>query len=114
MYYCCSINLKRESERSGLRPDTTSLVDLMLILLKEHFHNICDLGWKKREFILSHKLCIFNETDNFLAPNQPHLELFTNLNNFEPIKKRFDFYHFFVFLVLSSTLSWFKVLFDSS
>ena len=26
MYYCCSINLKRQSEHSGLRPDTSSLV----------------------------------------------------------------------------------------
>ena len=25
-YYCCSINLKRQSEHSGLRPDTSSLV----------------------------------------------------------------------------------------
>ena len=27
-YYCCSINLKRQSEHSGLRPDTSSLVVL--------------------------------------------------------------------------------------
>ena len=26
MYYCCSINLKKHSEHSGLRPDTSSLV----------------------------------------------------------------------------------------
>ena len=26
MFYCCSINLKRQSENSGLRPDTSSLV----------------------------------------------------------------------------------------
>ena len=26
MYYCCSINPKRQSEHSGLRPDTSSLV----------------------------------------------------------------------------------------
>ena len=26
MYYCCSVNLKRQSEHSGLRPDTSSLV----------------------------------------------------------------------------------------
>ena len=25
-YYCCSINLKRQSEHLGLRPDTSSLV----------------------------------------------------------------------------------------
>ena len=25
-YYCCSINLKRQSEHSGFRPDTSSLV----------------------------------------------------------------------------------------
>ena len=25
-YYCCSINLKRQSEHSGLRPGTSSLV----------------------------------------------------------------------------------------
>ena len=25
-YYCCSINLKRQSEHSGLRPDSSSLV----------------------------------------------------------------------------------------
>ena len=26
MYYCCSINLKRQSEHSGLRPDTSRFV----------------------------------------------------------------------------------------
>ena len=27
-YYCCSVNLKRLSEHSGLRPDTSSLVKI--------------------------------------------------------------------------------------
>ena len=30
MYYCCSINLKRLSEHSGLRPDTSSLVSITI------------------------------------------------------------------------------------
>ena len=28
-YYCCSIDLKRQSEHSGLRPDTSSLVSFV-------------------------------------------------------------------------------------
>ena len=33
MYYCCSINLKRQSEHSGLRPDTSSLVTISFDLI---------------------------------------------------------------------------------
>ena len=32
MFYCCSINLKRQSEHSGLRPDTSSLVPILLLM----------------------------------------------------------------------------------
>ena len=31
-YYCCSINLKRQSEQSGLRPDTSSIVQAFNLL----------------------------------------------------------------------------------
>ena len=31
-YYCCSINPKRQSEHSGLRPDTSSLVSVLLLV----------------------------------------------------------------------------------
>ena len=33
-YYYCSINVKRQSEHSGLRPDTSSLVSIALIRLQ--------------------------------------------------------------------------------
>ena len=32
MFLCCSINLKRQSEHSGLRPDTSSLVLLAYLI----------------------------------------------------------------------------------
>ena len=35
--YYCSINLKRQSEHSGLRPDTSSLVAISTEWLAEHF-----------------------------------------------------------------------------
>ena len=34
-YYCCSINLQKQSEHSGLRPDTSSLVCLRSVLVVE-------------------------------------------------------------------------------
>ena len=38
MYYCCSINLKRQWEHSGLRPDTSSLVsDINLVCTRGFF-----------------------------------------------------------------------------
>ena len=43
-FYCCSINVKRQSEHSGLRPDTSSLVGLGLepIAIQQNFHlNAC-------------------------------------------------------------------------
>ena len=36
MYYCCSINLKRQSEHSGLRPDTSSLVPIFNRVMKNY------------------------------------------------------------------------------
>ena len=38
-YYCCPINLKRQSEHSGLRPDTSSLV---------FFYLLCCLGFHEQ------------------------------------------------------------------
>ena len=40
-YYCCSINLKRQSEPSGLRPDTSSLVIIYFGL----FMSFLDSDW---------------------------------------------------------------------
>ena len=36
MYYCCSINLKRQLEHSGLRPDTRSLVSFSIVMILFH------------------------------------------------------------------------------
>ena len=33
VYYCCSKNLKRQSEHSGLRPDTSSCLCLVFVLI---------------------------------------------------------------------------------
>ena len=34
LFYYCSINFKRQSEHSGLRPDTSSLVTFIIIISK--------------------------------------------------------------------------------
>ena len=41
MYYCCSINLKKQSEHSGLRLDTSSLVPTFDTKVEEY---LCS-GW---------------------------------------------------------------------
>ena len=40
--YYCSINLKRQSEHSGLRPDTSSLVECLQSLCAHHCEAVCE------------------------------------------------------------------------
>ena len=65
-YYYCSINLKRQSEPSGLRPDTSSLV---------HIHNRSDLNWSQ---LSDHK----NSTRFLLLTFDIVITKFTNYQRF--------------------------------
>ena len=52
MYYYCSINLQRQSEHSGLRPDTSSLVYFKrkwfwLMRYRLSYFSFCRLKGKK-------------------------------------------------------------------
>ena len=52
-FYCCSINLKRQSENSGLSPDTSSLViDLFSLFLNAGCHLNLDTVSKNSLFDL--------------------------------------------------------------
>ena len=51
MYYCCSINFKRQSEHSGLRPDTSSFFLMEFFeSFQNHFENL--VGNERRIFVL--------------------------------------------------------------
>ena len=67
-FYCCSINLKRQSEHSGLRPDTSSLVlfayslFLCMTFVKSHESNFSTLfgsPWYFNWFSLPFLLPVF-------------------------------------------------------
>ena len=50
-YYCCSINLRRQSEHSGIRPDTSSLVYLSVDLSSIKSNHIIFKTYSKCCFI---------------------------------------------------------------
>ena len=83
--YYCSINLKRQSEHSGLRPDTSSLVCLIVFVLffkriqqkKLSTSNKVGQNRTRTDNIIGIKVRNKSLFDHLLTSQAPHVEIFS-------------------------------------
>ena len=63
-YYCCSINLQKQSEHSGLRPDTSSLVYICRQLISHKFlwySDKCSYSYISYDFSVTYFKNVFRQ-----------------------------------------------------